>query len=52
MDAFFPFIHQIDKKKKKQDELQPLYIEIEPTTPFPRKEEKPNDQYQVVIIEL
>lgn len=43
MDAFFPFIHQIDKKKKKQDELQPLYIEIEPP-PMIRKENEESEK--------
>ncbi len=53
MDAFFPFIHQIDKKKKKQDELQPLYIEIEPP-PMIRKddESEKDDSHQVIVIEL
>lgn len=50
MDAFFPFVHKIEKKKK-QDELQPLYIEIEPPPPPPRKEEE-DDNHQVIIIQL
>lgn len=48
MEPFFPFIHHIEKKKK-NEELQPLYIELEP----PRQEEKEKtDDPQVIIIEL
>lgn len=49
MDGFFPFIHKIEKKKK-EDELQPLYIELEPPTQQQRedKEDSPN----VIVIEL
>jgi hypothetical protein len=49
MNPFFPFIHKIEKKKK-QDELQPLYIELEPPPP-PQEEEKIDDP-KVIIIEL
>lgn len=51
MDAFFPFIHKIEKKKK-QDELQPLYIEIEPPPPPQKEEEEKDDNHQVIVIEL
>jgi hypothetical protein len=48
MVDFFPFIHQI---KKKKEELQPLYIELEPPPPVQQEEEK-EDEPRVVIIEL
>lgn len=51
MNSFFPFIHKIEKKKK-QDELQPLYIELEPPPPPPRKEEERDDEHQIIIIQL
>ncbi len=51
MDAFFPFVHKIEKKKK-QDELQPLYIEIEPPPPPPPRKEEEDDNHQVIIIQL
>jgi len=50
MNDFFPFIHKIEKKKK--EELQPLYIELE-APPIERK--KSNDEEEtprVVVIEL
>lgn len=51
MDAFFPFIHKIEKKK--QDELQPLYIELEPPPPPERKQKEDEEEEQrVVIIQL
>lgn len=50
MNPFFPFIHKIEKKKK-QDELQPLYLEIEPPPPQVKEEEKKEDP-RVIIIEL
>jgi hypothetical protein len=51
MDTFFPFIHKIEKKKK--EELQPLYIELEPP-PLERKQKSEEDEEapRVVIIEL
>jgi len=49
MNPFFPFIHKIEKKKK-QDELQPLYIELEP--PPPQQEEEKIDDPKIIIIEL
>lgn len=50
MDAFFPFIHKIEKKKK--EELQPLYIELEPPPP-PQYEQKDEEETpRVVIIDL
>lgn len=50
MDIFFPFIHE--KEKKKEDELQPLYVELYP--PPPEYQEKKNDEEtpRVIIIEL
>lgn len=51
MDNFFPFIHQIEKKKK-EDELQPLYIELEPP-PLERKQKDDEEETpRVIIIEL
>lgn len=51
MDAFFPFIHKIEKKK--EEELQPLYIELEPPPP-PQREHKSDEEEtpRVIIIEL
>jgi hypothetical protein len=51
MDTFFPFIHKTEKKKK-DDGLQPLYIELEAP---PVEREKKNDEEEtprVIIIEL
>jgi hypothetical protein len=50
MNDFFPFIHKIEKKKK-EDELQPLYIELEPP-PLERRQEKEEETPRVVIIQL
>lgn len=50
MDAFFPFIHEIEKKKK-VEELQPLYIELEPPPPV-RKQDEEEETQRVIIIEL
>ncbi len=50
MDDFFPFIFEIEKKKK-ENELQPLYIELIPP-PQEKKEEKEDDSPGVIIIEL
>ena len=51
MDTFFPFIHKIEKKKK--EELQPLYIELEPPPPPERKQKSDDEEVQrVIIIEL
>jgi hypothetical protein len=49
MNDFFPFIHK-NEKKKKEDELQPLYIELYP--PPPEKKEKEDDDQKVIIIQL
>lgn len=51
MNDFFPFIHKIEKKKK-EDELQPLYIELEPPPPQQHKKDKEETQERVVIIQL
>ncbi len=51
MDQFFPFIHKIEKKKK-EDELQPLYIELEPPPLEHKKEEQEEETPRVIIIEL
>ena len=48
MDDFFPFIHKINKKKK--EELQPLYIELEP--PPDQQEKDKEEEPTIVIIEL
>lgn len=52
MNEFFPFIHKIEKKKK-HEELQPLYIELEPP-PLERKQKNSEDEEtpRVIIIEL
>lgn len=52
MTGFFPFIHKHEKKKK--DELQPLYIELNPPPPPPPPLEKENEEEEprVIIIEL
>jgi hypothetical protein len=50
MNDFFPFIHKI-KRKNKQEELQPLYIEMYP--PQLQEEEKiKEEEPTVIIIEL
>lgn len=53
MDGFFPFIHKIEKKKK--EELQPLYIELDPP-PLERKQESSEEEEEetprVIVIEL
>lgn len=51
MDNFFPFIHKIEKKK--EEELQPLYIELDPPPP-PQKHKSDEDEEtpRVIIIEL
>ncbi len=51
MDTFFPFIHKIEKKKK--EELQPLYVELEPPPPdWREKKDEDEETPRVVIIEL
>ena len=49
MNSFFPFIHKIEKKKK-VDELQPLYIELERPPLEKRQEEE--ETPRVIVIEL
>lgn len=50
MDAFFPFIHKIEKKKN-DEELQPLYVELEPPPVRQEKDDK-EESPRVIIIEL
>jgi hypothetical protein len=50
MDAFFPFIHKIEKKKN--EELQPLYVELEPPPPEYKEKEESEDSPRIVIIQL
>lgn len=51
MDAFFPFIHKIEKKK--DEELQPLYIELEPPPPVQQEHKSDEEETpRVIIIEL
>lgn len=50
MDAFFPFIHKIEKKK--DEELQPLYIELEPPPPPQQHQKDEEETSRVIIIEL
>lgn len=47
MSEFFPFIHKIEKKKKDQ-EPQPLYVELIP--PPPQKRDVEEDETPGVII--
>jgi hypothetical protein len=49
MDSFFPFVHKIEKKKK-QDELQPLYVELYPPPPPIKQDEE--EEPRVIIIQL
>ena len=49
MDDFFPFIYQIEKKK--ENEPQPLYIELIPP-PQQSEDEIEDDEPRVIIIEL
>lgn len=51
MDDFFPFIYQ---PRKKEQELEPLYIEIGPPPQVERKPEKkePSEERGVIIIQL
>ena len=49
MDDFFPFIYEIEKKK--ENEFQPLYIELIPPPPQ-QIDEQNDDSFQVIIIEL
>lgn len=51
MDAFIPFIHKPEKKKKEEMEPQPLYIELYPPSEAPPKKEEREEQ-RVIIIEL
>ncbi len=50
MNDFFPFIFEIERKKS-ENELQPLYIELIPP-PQEKEEEKKDDSPSVIIIEL
>jgi hypothetical protein len=51
MNSFFPFIHKIEKKKKEEEELLPLYIELEP--PLEREQKSDDEETpRVIIIEL
>lgn len=50
MDQFFPFIHETEKKKR--EELQPLYIELEPPPPVRKQQDDEEEAPRVIIIEL
>jgi len=50
MDIFFPFIYK--KEKKKEEELQPLYIELEPPPPNYKQDNDEEEPSRVIIIEL
>jgi len=50
MSEFFPFIHKIEKKK--EQEPQPLYVELIPPPPPQKKRDDEEEQPRVVIIEL
>ena len=53
MEGFFPFIHKI----KKENELQPLYVELYPPLEEEQKEqeqeqEQEQENSEIIIIEL
>jgi hypothetical protein len=50
MSDFFPFIHKIEKKKK--EELQPLYIELDPPPLEQQQKSDEEETPRVIIIEL
>lgn len=51
MNPYYPFIHEIERKKKVENEPQPLYIEVGPP-PTKRPEEEEKEEQRVVIIEI
>ena len=50
MDPFYPFIHERERKKK-DNEPQPLYVELYPPPPEKREEEE-KEESRVIIIEI
>lgn len=48
MDGFFPFVYE---KKKRDEELQPLYVELYPPPPPPSNQEK-EEEPRIIIIQL
>jgi hypothetical protein len=50
MNDFFPFIHKIEKKKK--EELQPLYIELDPPPQEQKHKSDDEETPRVIVIEL
>jgi hypothetical protein len=51
MELFFPFIHQIEKKKKELEQI-PLYVELYPPPQKEKEEEKDENNSTVIIIQL
>ena len=51
MDFFFPLIIEAEKNKKKQKEMEQLYIEIEPPR-IEKKDEEAEEAPRVIVIEL
>jgi hypothetical protein len=51
MDAFYPFIHEKDKKKEKYEPI-PLYIELVPPGPEKKEDSSEKEEPGVIVIEL
>jgi hypothetical protein len=49
MDDFFPFIHE--RKKKKEWEPEPLYVELIPSLPE-KKQEEIDEESGIIVIQL
>lgn len=50
MELYYPFIHE---KLKKQDDLIPLYQELDlPREPLKKREEKEATETEIIIIQL
>lgn len=50
MKLYYPFIHE---KPKKQDDLIPLYQELDlPREPLKKREEKEATETEIIIIQL
>jgi hypothetical protein len=48
MEIFYPFIHELVRKKKEVEPI-PLYIEVGPP---PQIEKKENEEEKILIIEI
>jgi hypothetical protein len=51
MNTFYPFIHD-PKTKKKENEPQPLYIEVGPPLQEVPKQDEEKEESHIIIIEL